>query len=132
MSPAARIRRPVTLVVVGAAVVFGVLAGCGDDAPASRASGRVDGEELAQSLGCASCHSTNGDRKQGPTWQGLAGSEVTLIDGTTVTADDEYLARSITDPQAEVVDDFIPIMPDLGVSPADVDALVAYIQELDR
>lgn len=108
--------------------VAGGLAACGEDA-APRAA-RVDGAELVDTLGCATCHSTNGDRGQGPTWKGLAGSEVPLDDGSTVRADRAYLVRSIEDPDAQVVDGFGPIMPDLSLEQAQVDAIVTYIEEL--
>lgn len=104
-----------------------LLSACGPDG-AERA-GRLDGAQLAGSLGCVSCHSTNGDRRQGPTWAGLAGSEVTLSNGTTVQADRSYLRRAINDPDAEVVDGFAPIMPDLSLEADQVDAIVTYIEE---
>ena len=39
----------------------------------------------------------------GPSFKGLAGGTSTLTNGQTVTADDAYLERSITDPDAEIV-----------------------------
>ena len=60
------------------------------------------GEELWSSTGCAGCHSIDGSAGVGPTVKGLAGSTVTLDDGSTVTADAAYLARSITDPDAQI------------------------------
>ena len=51
-----------------------------------------------RSNGCAACHGANGQGGVGPAFQGLYGSEVALDDGTTVTADDEYLRRSIEEP----------------------------------
>jgi cytochrome c oxidase subunit 2 len=47
-----------------------------------------DGERLANQRGCLACHSTDGSGRTGPTWQGLAGSQVRLSDGSMVTADD--------------------------------------------
>ena len=93
------------------------------------------GEELWSSTGCAGCHSIDGSAGVGPTVKGLAGSTVTLDDGSTVTADAAYLARSITDPDAQ-----IPEGHEAGIMSAavasqdfasrqqDVDALVAYIE----
>ncbi|MGA0766576.1 MAG: c-type cytochrome, partial [Ilumatobacteraceae bacterium] len=43
------------------------------------------------SAGCASCHGEDGNGRVGPKWIGLADSQVTLNDGTVVTADDAYL-----------------------------------------
>lgn len=103
----------------------------GDDGNAAAISA---GTDLATSKGCIACHSTNGRDGVGPTWSGLFGSERSLEDGSTVTADDAYLRESIVDPQAKVVDGFIAgIMPgSFGDSLTDeeLDALVAYIQSL--
>lgn len=89
------------------------------------------GERLASQRGCVACHSTDGSTKVGPTWKGLAGSTVRLADGTTVTADAEYLARSIREPQAQIVEGFRGVpMPELGLDEAQIADLVAYIQSL--
>lgn len=93
------------------------------------------GEKLWTSTGCASCHTIDGTASVGPTMKGLAGSTVELADGTTATADDEYLARAITDPDAQIAAGFTAgIMSgaiashDFGTRPQDVEALVAYIK----
>jgi hypothetical protein len=39
----------------------------------------------------------------GPSWKGLAGSQVKLGDGRTVAADDAYLTRHIIEPDALTV-----------------------------
>ena len=77
----------------------------------------------------------DGSAGVGPTVQGLAGSSVTLDDGSSVTADDAYLAESITDPDAQVAEGFkAGIMTGavasqkFGTRQQDVDALVAYIK----
>ncbi len=66
------------------------------------------GAALAQSQGCAACHSIDGSTIVGPSWKGLFGHEVTLTDGTSVTADEAYLRESIVDPNAMVVQGFPP------------------------
>lgn len=89
---------------------------------------------MAQEAGCLVCHSTDGSSGTGPTFAGLYQSDVLLTDGTTVTADEGYLRRSIIDPQAEVVEGFAPLMPsDFAerLSDDDIDALIAYITELE-
>ena len=92
------------------------------------------GTQLYRSDGCSACHSLSGSAGAGPTLKGLAGSSVALADGSTVTADDAYLTRSITDADAQVVKGYQPgIMPaavagyGLSGKPADVQALVAFI-----
>ena len=70
------------------------------------------GQVWAKNNGCLSCHSVDGGKGVGPTWQGLFGHPVTLVDGSTVTADETYLHTSIVDPNAQVVEGFTPgVMP---------------------
>jgi mono/diheme cytochrome c family protein len=92
------------------------------------------GKELYAADACSGCHTLDGSASSGQTFAGLAGSQVTLADGSTVTADDAYLAESITDPDAKVVKGYQPgIMPaavsNFGLSgkPDEVRALVAFI-----
>ncbi len=84
---------------------------------------------VAVDAGCASCHSVDGRRSQGPTWKGLAGSEVVLQDGTVVLADEAYIRRAIEDPAAEVRQGF-SLMPEQDLTQDQVDQLVQYIESL--
>lgn len=92
------------------------------------------GEDLATTNGCVGCHSTDGTNIVGPTWQGLFGSERSLVGGGTVTADEAYLAESIVDPTAAEVDGFpAGVMPATygdSLSAEDIEALVAYMKSL--
>jgi cytochrome c oxidase subunit II len=93
------------------------------------------GKQLFTSKGCKSCHSISGTPGVGPALDGVAGSQVQLSDGSTVTADAAYLTKSIDDPNAQVVKGFnkgvmaSTIRPG-SVSASDTAALVAYIQSL--
>lgn len=112
-----------------------VLAACGggDDAAPSVSldSMAAEGRQLSIDSGCAGCHGKDGQGAVGPAWTGLAGSTVTLADGTSVVADDDYLRRSITEPRAQVPAGYTIVMPvNLTLSPEQVDALVAYIKAL--
>lgn len=93
------------------------------------------GQALFSSDGCASCHSLTGARGAGPSLDGVAGSEVTLTDGQTVTADDAYLAEAIANPDARIVKGYHPGLMPAGIAsfglagkPDDVHALVAFIK----
>jgi len=93
------------------------------------------GEALWGSTGCSGCHTLDGSASVGPTLQGLAGSQVELADGQTVTADDDYLALAITDPDAQVAADYSTGVMSAATDPQgfdarpdDVEALVAYIK----
>src|SRR5690606_12504341 len=59
-----------------------------DASPAER------GALLYSQLGCQACHSLDGTRLTGPTFQGLYGSTHGLAGGGTVEVDDNYLRES--------------------------------------
>ena len=91
------------------------------------------GASTADAAGCLACHSVDGSKSVGPTWQGLFGSERPLADGSTVVADEDYIRESILDPRAKVVAGFPDIMPtDYAntLSELDIQALIAYIRSL--
>jgi len=88
---------------------------------------------LLEEKGCLDCHSTDGSRKDGPTFRGLLGSMVTVTTGgikRRVQADAQYLRRSIVEPQADLVLGFGPIMPATPLTNAELDALVDAISLL--
>jgi cytochrome c oxidase subunit II len=120
---------------VAFAFVFGVAA-CGGSSSKSEASNLADrGAGLVQVKPCLVCHTTNGGHAASPSFAGLAGSRVALADGTTVTADDAYLKRSILEPGAQTVAGFPPgLMATLvkpgTITPLQADAIVAYIDTL--
>jgi cytochrome c2 len=95
----------------------------------------VRGKQLFAADGCTSCHSLDGAAGVGPTVKGLGGSRVQLSDGSTVTAGDAYLAKAITDPDAEIVKGYqkgvmAGAISSFGLAnkPQDVAALVAFIK----
>ena len=87
------------------------------------------GRKLAQSRGCLGCHSVDGSAGVGPTWQGLFGKTETMVDGSTVVVDADYLKESILNPGARVVQGFAPIMPPGSFSDQELDAINAYIKD---
>ena len=99
------------------------------DGPALDAKATV-GQQVAKDKGCTNCHTANGNRSEGPTWKGIYGQPVQLTDGTTVTVDDAYIARSITDPSAQVVAGFQPLMPKTGLTDAEIVSVTDYIKAL--
>jgi cytochrome c oxidase subunit II len=89
------------------------------------------GRALAQANGCFACHSEDGTTLIGPSFRGLYGREVELVDGSTLVADEDYIRRSILDPNAEVTAGFQPLMPPYQFSDSEIEAFVAYLRELD-
>jgi mono/diheme cytochrome c family protein len=102
--------------------------------PAGSAAAAVaEGKRLFSADACAGCHSLNGTAGAGPTLEAVAGSSVTLADGTTVTADDAYLTKSIVDPDAQIVNGYqagvmSAAVKSLGLRSDQIAALVAYLK----
>jgi cytochrome c oxidase subunit II len=88
------------------------------------------GQEISRSQGCAGCHGQDFGGGAGPSWIGLAGSEVLLADGTTVIADDAYLVRSIAEPNAQIVADYALQMPANSLTDEEIADVVAFIKTL--
>jgi cytochrome c oxidase subunit 2 len=89
------------------------------------------GASLFKRFGCETCHRPGGTN-QGPTLAGLFGKSVKLQDGTTATADEDYIRESILDPRAKIVAGYQPIMPTFKglVSEEGLLQLIAYIKSL--
>ncbi len=89
------------------------------------------GEQLFTQQGCQACHSTDGTEMIGPSMAGLFESDVELDDGSTVTADEDYLYESIVNPQDQITAGFDPVMPAFGhLSDDEIHSLIEYIKSL--
>ena len=93
-------------------------------------SNAAEGEQLAQTQGCLACHTLDGGQGVGPSWQGLANSTRKLADGSTVTANVDYIRESIANPSAKLVEGYPPAMPPYTLTDAQINALVAFIESL--
>lgn len=70
------------------------------------------GEKLYSQRGCNSCHSLDGSKKVGPSFQGLYGMENhKMSDGSAVTVDENYLRQSILKPEKRIVKGYDNLMP---------------------
>ncbi len=81
---------------------------------ASDTEGVHPGRVAMENYGCLGCHSLDGSKQVGPTFKGLAGRKtVVVVDGAekTLTADRDYILRSINQPNAEIVKGYPPAMP---------------------
>ncbi len=99
----------------------------------SEAPDPARGERAFKLKGCVACHTTDGAKLVGPTWKGLWDSQVTVLaDGkeVTLTADENYIRRSIHHPPKEIVKGFTAHMPAADLKERDVDDLVAFIKSL--
>lgn len=90
------------------------------------------GQQMFESLGCASCHGANAEGGRGPALLGVYGSNVVLNNGQSLKADEAYVRESILNPQAKIVTGFGPIMPSFQgqLSEEQLLQLVAYVKSL--
>jgi cytochrome c oxidase subunit 2 len=82
---------------------------------------------------CVACHSIDGSVGIAPTWRGLYNSQVPLSDGTTVTANDEYILNSIKAPASQVVSGFSAMSfkyQSAGIADDQLSDILAYIKTL--
>jgi cytochrome c oxidase subunit 2 len=96
----------------------------------------ASGQRIMKNIGCFACHTTDGTKLVGPSFKGLYGHPVTVETGSNereVTADDEYIKRSIYDPNADVVKGFNKglMQPYKGqLKDEDVAQIIEYIKTL--
>jgi cytochrome c oxidase subunit 2 len=98
-------------------------------------STKARGEKLFTENGCGSCHTIDGSSLVGPTLKGLFGKQVTVITGgkeRTVTADEDYLRRSLIEPSADITKGYPDIMPSQKdvLKDDEVAAIIEYIKSL--
>ncbi len=95
------------------------------------------GLSLLKQNACLTCHSQDGSKIIGPSFKGIFGkTEVVLTDGEEreITIDEEYISRSIKEPNADIVQGY---MKGLMVSYVDVlndeqiDHIIDYIKTLE-
>ena len=145
---ARRRRRPAApLLVAIASLVAVVVAGC-DGATSGGAAANptaaeptptvnvarevARGKRLVEMHGCLDCHTTDGRDQIGPTWKSLYGSPVALADGKVVVADEGYLRASVREPNAQIVEGYLPdIMLPLQLTDAEITSIVEYIKSLE-
>jgi cytochrome c oxidase subunit 2 len=69
------------------------------------------GALIHENRGCATCHSLDGTRGQGPSWKGIWGTTEKFVDGSSAVVDENYVRESILEPQKHVVQGYEGIMP---------------------
>ena len=90
----------------------------------------LSGAELAQVKGCTACHSLDGTRLIGPTWQGVFGTTRELASGQSVQVDDIYLKESIYQPNAKIAAGYPPAMPPPVLNEQEAQAIIEFIKTL--
>lgn len=94
------------------------------------------GSTLLRNRACLACHSDDGTARVGPTLFGLMGrtSTVATPDGVReLTVDADYVRRSLSDPNAEVVQGYqAGTMPTTELTEDELAALLAALERLSR
>ncbi len=95
----------------------------------------LNASQIMKVKGCVACHSEDGSKLIGPSYKGMWGrTEVVLTDGELreVVVDEEYIRRSILNPNADVVDGYQPVMPPMEgqISDEEINTLIEYFKTL--
>lgn len=96
------------LVVIASSSVY--LLNSANEAKRLAASPAERGWMLIEDNGCQACHQP-GNSFRAPKLDGLLGSEVTLMDGSTIIADESYIRESLLEPRAKISGGYQPTMP---------------------
>ncbi len=90
------------------------------------------GAGLFRAKACYTCHNIDGKAGVGPPLNGVFGHAVIFKDGGQLTVDENYIRKSLLDPQASIVAGYQPVMPTYQgiLNDKQLDALVAYIKSL--
>lgn len=118
---------PLTELEVNALIAFIKEKGQQQD---SASDNSLSGAELIQAKGCMACHSLDGSKMLGPTWQGLFGQSRTLTSGQTVVVDEKYLRESIFQPNAKIVAGYPAVMPPPVLNQQEAQAIIDLIKTL--
>jgi cytochrome c oxidase subunit 2 len=88
------------------------------------------GEMLYNQRGCSQCHSLDGSKRVGPSFDQTYGVQHEFSGGVTRTGDEEYIRESIENPQALVRAGFPPSMPTFKgtLRPIEMRGLVSFIK----
>ena len=88
------------------------------------------GAILYESRGCETCHSLDGSRRDGPSFQGIFGEEHRMNNGDNVLVDENYIRESILQPQAKIRSGYEGIMPTFQglLRDREISALIEFVK----
>ena len=95
------------------------------------------GRRIMQNIGCFACHTIDGTKLVGPSFKGIWGETQTVTTGREkreVAVDEDYIRKSIFDPNADIVDGFakgLMITYEGQLSNDDVDNIIEYLKTLN-
>jgi cytochrome c oxidase subunit II len=90
------------------------------------------GALIHENRGCATCHSLDGTRGQGPSWKGIWGQTHKFQDGSSAVVDENYIRQSLLEPQAHIVQGYEGIMPTYQglLRPREILGVIEFIKNL--
>ena len=100
-------------------------------------SATATGRKIMQDIGCFACHTIDGGRLVGPTFKGIWGTTQTVRTGKEkreVEVDEDYIIKSIYEPDADLVDGFTPglmLSYEGQLTLEDIDHIIEYIKTLE-
>jgi cytochrome c oxidase subunit 2 len=95
------------------------------------------GRRIMKNIGCFACHSLDGTRLVGPSFQGIWGATHTVTTGRDkreVVVDEDYIRKSIFDPNADIVDGYsrgLMLSYEGQLTDEDVDYIIEYLKTLN-
>ncbi|MFW5708473.1 MAG: cytochrome c oxidase subunit II [Bacteroidota bacterium] len=98
----------------------------------------MSGRQLVQSKGCVACHSLDGSDLVGPSFAGRYGETITVVTGgqeREITYDEEYVMRSIYEPDADISVGFRPgqmLSYEGEISEQEIETIVALLESLNE
>ena len=94
-------------------------------------SGSGSGYDLYIKHACNTCHSLDGSRMVGPSFNGVYGKKIEFNDGRSLIVDDEYLRKAIIDPSIEIVKGYPNLMGSYKsvLSKDDINILIGFIKK---
>lgn len=94
--------------------------------PTAQAGSELDGKTVFGVRGCLACHQAPGmdGGNVGPSLRSVAQVAGDRVDGLDAA---EYIRQSIRRPEAFVVPGFSPMMPTLGLTDEEIDAVVTFL-----
>jgi len=100
--------------------------------------GEHPGLTVMKQNACLTCHSLDGSKLIGPTFRGIYGKTEVVITETgeekTITVDDDYLVRSIYQPNAEIVKGYnkgLMISYENTIDQESVNQIIDYIKNIE-
>lgn len=92
------------------------------------------GEQLYKRYGCASCHTTDGTRLEGPSFKGIFGETHEFTNSPPTVVDENYLRESILEPMKKIRAGYRAVMPTYQgrfKSDDEIAAIIEFIKSLN-